>query len=290
MGIQKQSVNVSIFYGMSGWHLLLQQIQSIAYHLKEQHLLESYAVSLNFRRGENIRFSGRVLPGNDVLLATETERLALAFLHQFHSVSHVPPYPVEGFLMNFPNNSVQYNLFKPVTEFTERPLAPFQADCQEALSKHLVSILSEEEVTNDTIFSFGLYAFLGIFSGCSSNISEAISLVNLFNNASRWVSAGKSMADEIFQANREPLLEEYTLHLLETTTTPPHWMSQWRDYTRAQTAIVKSDPELDVDTYMRTMLDAVQHQLALTNDTVSIICDISRNILTELKNSVPLAV
>ena len=98
----------SIFYNQVAWHELLSGFIS-PYIQQNQNNILHWHLSLSTYRGEHISLV--IEPnGENTGLEEDFGKKAGAFLANFPSPMKVIKYPLDGLFMDYPNNTIEYNI------------------------------------------------------------------------------------------------------------------------------------------------------------------------------------
>jgi hypothetical protein len=207
----KTKIVISIFYNRCGWHHL---ISICILRLVKIRLVEEanavYNLFLSRKRGDHITLviiCDKTLQEKVVFDFNEE---VYGFLARFPSVSLGSEVPVNGVFMNFPNNTIRYNLYN-------LPNGKLDTKMKGIVSKDILTCLSESEIDDEALFTFCFYTHLVIIKAfaikygldqikCSLEL-----LISNTKNQDDLTMAHESgiYADVLFNDNKEIFLEYY---------------------------------------------------------------------------------
>lgn len=110
---------ISIFYPKDGWHHLLRDCLFPTITSNKVLIDESkYYIHFCTLQGYHLRLSVVVNSDKELLFKDVISKSINEFLISFPSVSAKLCFPLDGFFMNYPNNSLQYNIYRPYPAVT----------------------------------------------------------------------------------------------------------------------------------------------------------------------------
>lgn len=237
-------MNISIFYSVPHSGQLLKELSTIMKDLRKEEWVQTFWISLNFKRGHNtcLHFT----PGNKVepvVIATHIRQKISCFLTAVPSVTEPPQYPLKGFLMDFPANSIQYNIVRDEPDTEE--------EYKQQLSLFMMEMLSADVIDDESVFSFALYCAMAM----AAAVPEAFNVV-----APRFKAMPgneSELARQIYTANKTEL----------RAALAEDWLCSWTDYLSLITI---------EENQLYLFFHFLQYQLSLSADALSDIIHIAR--------------
>jgi hypothetical protein len=141
-------VYISLFYAKSHWNIIAKPILKAMQSLEKQKLLRAFNIIFGTERGENISL---VIYSH----GAEAKEKITTYLHHYFeefflanpSPDALPDSQIRTLFMHFPNNSIQYNLYK--NEFvTDSEEPDFDVLLFDGLARIFLSFLSRKEYKN----------------------------------------------------------------------------------------------------------------------------------------------
>ncbi|RVU00434.1 hypothetical protein EOD41_13230 [Mucilaginibacter limnophilus] len=223
----------SIFYNQVAWHNLLCGFIR-PYIQQNQNNISHWRVSLSTYRGEHITVE--INPANEhFALKEDFCKKAEAFLENFPSPMKAVKYPLDGLFMDYPNNTIEYDIEEPHLTINDSLHA-----VKQQLSEIILYALADQEIDIESIFTLIVYLQFGIIKAGFTNTRTArvntLKLVLHLTTHDNGDSNDKQREDEtqqfvaLFDYNKEIFVEIIEdIWTKENYETGLHWMAQWEN-------------------------------------------------------------
>jgi hypothetical protein len=202
----------SIFYNQIAWHELLSSFVG-PYIQQNQNNILHWHLSLSTSRGEHVTLVIEPKPEN-AALEDDFKKRADDFLANLPSPMKAIEYPLDGLLMDYPGNTIEYNneaLYPTVNNSGWHAV-------KQQLSEIILQALSGQEIDIESIFSFIVYLQLGIIkAGFTTTKTARVNTLKLVlhlttqggssNNSDKGSEEKTQRIIELFEYNREIFVE-----------------------------------------------------------------------------------
>lgn len=207
-------VNVSVFYNMKSWNTILNSCLRPSLALLERRSwIEGYFIHFSKNQGDHLRISCLVSSNHvdDVrqILSNDIKK----YISAFPSITDQVKYPLSSIFKNFPNNSVNFNIYKNYAPESEFLNSKELLSLRQLISNLIIAEMAQDIIEEESVFTFGLYMQLGvlkaIFERKDKSILQLREHINnlIFNTEIKsQVLADKKIAD-LYIENKELLLE-----------------------------------------------------------------------------------
>lgn len=214
-------LSTSLYCLRDDWHLLLSEAIN-PFFTTNLDRIEALVLEFNYIGGENIRMALLTNEGNADRLSSEADLFFKnAFLRlPFHNKKIA--LPVQGLFLPFPNNSIQYGLYRG--DYRNYRL-------QKELSLLMIEALSEESIDDETIVTFAFYLHISLMKVMlkyhTGSTEELLKLYHSSHSTGTEVSEF-SLIKNKFEDNKD-MLKEIFLDIMNPVieNTPPNWLSNW---------------------------------------------------------------
>jgi len=162
------NITVSIFYSRSAWHdLIASAIKPFIYNEQNKNTDMTYYIYLCTNQGEHVTVV--LQRDKENKLEQKFIKYIEKFISKNKSTTKAIEYPLPGFFMDYPNNSVWADIdnlytFSPI----ECP-----SNIRYNLSQILIDALGDSEIETETIYTFLIYMQLGIIKSAYPAIKTA---------------------------------------------------------------------------------------------------------------------
>lgn len=166
--ISNTGIPVSVFYNRLSWHNLIKHVISPFIRREYCHgNLISSSIYLSAVQGDHITI---VLIPSDTETQIEQRFSIAAEQFLFENPSHTDPieYPLKGFFMDYPNNSVWCKLF---AFNSMNHLTPENMD--QHISEAIMKVFENGETDMESIYTFIIYMRLGIIKAAYPDLRQA---------------------------------------------------------------------------------------------------------------------
>ena len=167
-------VFISIFYAREKWHELLPVIHDALSNgpglkLRPAH----YFIFFSTHRGSSIRLALQYEHPDQKYAYSEILNEVVAYIDRHPSISQRLQLPVTSFFLDFPNNSIHFNLFN------ESSIAPGAlAQFQELLSQIMLQFFGDHAVDEEGIFTLLVWLQEAILNGLSNLDRSKLELIS----------------------------------------------------------------------------------------------------------------
>lgn len=158
---------VSIYYNRSSCHDLITNVIK-PFIRQEQGNLETYFIYLGTSQGDHLTFAAKPMDNNN--FQQRFSILIEQFLLASPSASKVIEYPLQSFFMDYPNNSFLFNKNKLIGHSQNNIVSDL---IKHQISKSIIDVFGNEEIDNESIYTFIIYMQLGIIRAANSTIKQA---------------------------------------------------------------------------------------------------------------------
>ena len=233
------TTTASIYYGRANWQNLLRFIHPYLLKAKRYGILDDYYVQFSRHRGDHIRL---ITKSSTEQGYTNSQgilyKVISKFIHNNPSENKAQIFPVKGFFMDYPNNSVWIN-HNRVHNQENAAQSKEQIGMQMQISAAFIAAFEQEEMTLENICTFVVYLQLGMLKAFNPTIQQAsMAATELLN----WEKKQSTSADDdrIDQTDAgdffQQMLEENHSSLvdiiletweLEGLTNPLQWTKTW---------------------------------------------------------------
>ncbi len=158
-------IDISIFYSGSHFHSLLSTcLRPFFRELKAKQIANFYFVFVGDHRGDHLKVSLQVAPSRILELEQIVQQRIVTFVSANASPAKATKLPPDGLFVDYPNNTVKYNL-------TTHIFSPFQSPSTDAVratvSRALVSSAGDCPIDENSLFTLCLYLQLSFLEGQS---------------------------------------------------------------------------------------------------------------------------
>lgn len=274
MDISIQWISLSIFYTKSYWKQFMAEfLRPTLLAQRENGTIKSMYISFREDQGEHIQLALEfVTPDYMDVIATLKDRLT-DYLESSPSTDNDAEYKGAQFFMNFPNNTIQKELFNPL--FIKK-VSEFEL----LLSERILNVFAEEDMDDSTTLSFML-AVVMIF--CSSwesiypgTLIKKLSAIDYNKNDHLF-----DKYHNLFLENKKLIIEMYNESAEPADLLP---LKEW--YTR----FLRNEVAVDIskNTFCLPVDKTVVWQLNRDSDLLPYIYYLVYLILTEKKEEISL--
>ena len=227
------TMRTSVFYNRSLLHhLIIEVIRPFIAFEKDRNTIENWCVYLSNVQGDHISLFIRSA-NSDQLQKKFSERTQ-KFLDANPSSKNIVKYPLAGFFMDYPNNSIQVN---NVRLFPYSP-GNNKENREQAISQAIVDALGNDLINTANIYTFLIYMLLGIIKTVYPAISKArdkvADLLQYVNNPYGTEENSQSILPEDhavliqLMENNKKVFPEIIYHVWDENADPElTWLYEW---------------------------------------------------------------
>lgn len=221
----------SIFCNKSHWNELLNEIETFLNDMSFEKYNGALLLEFNYLCGENIRFALLVPEENANNFAKQTDKYFKHFFLESHFSSIMPGLPIEGIFLPFPENTIQYGLYKPVEI---NGVEGVRSDLfRSSLSFIMIDALKMECIDNEILLTFVFYLRMALIKiAIEGGYSSPVEIYNFYFNDSNSLlgDTDKNLINSIVADNKEKLFEiaESIINPLKKDNIPC-WLKKWMD-------------------------------------------------------------
>ena len=230
-------LSTSIFCSASHWNHVLNEI-ALFLHKMQLEDQNSFFLQFNYQGGENIRWA-LFIPADQVDNFT---RQIDDHFNYFFSKANLPltksSTSVETDLLPFPQNSIQYGLYRPVYSDGFGTLQDF--GIRSSLSWLMIEALASDNIDDETILTFTFYLHIALIKlMLTRGLASLTELRNI--HIYNYMPIGDPLTIKKVEDNRERIFE-----MANDIINPakeddvPIWLQKWMD--RCDTEIRKELP------------------------------------------------
>jgi len=197
-GPESPYVFISIFYAREKWHELLPVIQqSLMQQQRWQSQPDQSFVFFSSHRGSSIRLALKYDDPNRKEDYMDVLNPIIQYMEKHPSFTHRLQLPITSFFLDFPSNSIQYNLY------SERNIAPGGlSHFQVLLSQIMLQFFEDHAVNDEGIFTLIIWLQEAILNGLSNVGRSKHDLI-------------EEIIDQMKQREHAVVLEPYQLEATE---------------------------------------------------------------------------
>lgn len=199
---------ISIFYGKSQLKELIAQALSpmLTENLKNGSIRSIYS-ALSSYQGDNLRIAFECTTGNNVNLIEDIHNQLQTYLSENPSILSKIDYFGKSFFMDFPNNSIQYNLYQLIT------INPYINTLRSTVSERILAFLAEDENDEASFLTFALSNMM-IFCQVAENVydhSINTRILEFLYEGDHNADLKKmfKLYDQLFEGNKEMIVALY---------------------------------------------------------------------------------
>lgn len=218
---------MSLFSSRRHAHCVLNEaISPFVTQYSELGALKSWFFELNSHLGENIRLSLLVPFDQAPKMARNAKKHFRLFFFERGLAVKPLSFPLAGIFLPFPENSIQFGLYRVTVEKTEFD----EGDWDRRVSAILLEALAKEEIDDETVFSLCLYLHLTLKREFLCLCPANESLFKEFYETSDSIAGTPSVLtvwQEKLEDNKAVLKEICTDISDSTFYERQNWLSRW---------------------------------------------------------------
>ncbi|TCD01260.1 lantibiotic dehydratase C-terminal domain-containing protein [Pedobacter psychroterrae] len=157
MNARSHKFSFSIFYSIPNWHNLLLECLFPALEDKLDCIPDSkFFIHFSSEQGHHIRLSIFCHPKCVDAIKKDLQNIFTNFIESRPSVKPEVKFPLDSFLMDFKNNSVYSNVYRPYPSSTSLLSNDFLLELRFEISLKIKELLCVSEIEQDSVLSFGI--------------------------------------------------------------------------------------------------------------------------------------
>lgn len=216
-------IRVSVFYAESAYRQLIGDfLKPYVLEQRQAGNIKELFLSFSKDQGDHIRLAFECPAENRDQFADDFHDRLEDYLAKNPSESTEEEYIRNGFFMNFPDNSIQYNLFR--SSFTDDAGA-----LQLLLSERILNVFAEEDFDDSSMLSFVLYVIMTFCNQWEEVYGDEVNTkISDLLGAGPEAEQGNIFAiyASLFNENKEMIVEMYE-EVLQSNETHDISMKLW---------------------------------------------------------------
>ncbi|MDN5285995.1 MAG: hypothetical protein JWR38_2269 [Mucilaginibacter sp.] len=170
-GTLNNRIRISVFYANDSWQQFVSDFLRpfVSKHTQNGNIGAIY-IALNNDQGDNIRFAFECNAADKDQFGDELHIQLSNYLALKPSGQPPENYVGKDFFMNFPNNSIQYNLYEP--DFTNNDVKKLSS----LISERIMKVLAEDGYGDSFTFTFLLYIIMTFYCAHETVYGDADNL------------------------------------------------------------------------------------------------------------------
>lgn len=198
-------IKMHVFYNRASWHSLLKNaIFPFIKHVNKLNIIELFLLDFSYDRGDHITLTLHVPHNNIDSLEKCINKYIKKYINLNPSALPTQNLIKQSFFIDFPNNSVRYNLFRDKEVVSHI----IDLEMRSYLSESMLNLLVIEGVDVDSLLLFLVFLSYILFIHNDSKIADRaadndfVTLCNLLNTSSLSIS---KKAEIVFHENKKTL-------------------------------------------------------------------------------------
>lgn len=227
--MQKVQIDISIFYNNLHFHLLISEcLKPFLREVQSEKISPAYFIFVGKHQGNHLKICLQVAQADVSKLELITNQTVKKFLEEKPSPSTALEFPLKAPFMDFPNNSIQYNL-------AVHSFSPFQEPVTDGLrhfiSTALLNFSGDEVLDKDSFFIFSIYLQLFFIKQAVEAKDMGKVITDYYNMLIGSVDTEKrnvltNFTDNLLEENREEFSGIITEVWDEQNLKSPEWLHQ----------------------------------------------------------------